>query len=71
MQNNNNNNSATLLKLLNGTQSNEKLLQSLKSQLSDEQKNSIQNIMNDRNALNSLLKSPQAQAILRKINNRK
>ena len=71
MQNRNNPSLESLLKLLNKNQSNEKHLHQLKSQLNDEQKNSIQNIMNDRDSLISLLNSPQALALLKKLNNRK
>ena len=71
MDNQNNPNLEKLLKLFNSSNDKEKLLNNVKSNLSNEQKTQIQNIMNDRDALNNLLNTPQAKELLRRIKKNK
>lgn len=39
----------------------------LQNRITDEQRNRIQNILRDKNALENLLKSPQAQELIKKL----
>lgn len=39
----------------------------LQNRITDEQRNRIQNILRDKNALENLLKSPQAQELMKKL----
>ena len=71
MNNQNNYDLEKLLKLFGSSQNKEKLLNNVKSNLSNEQKTQIQNIMNDRDALNNLLNTPQAKELLRRIKENK
>lgn len=68
MNNQNNTNLDALLKLVNNSQNKQKLAESLKAQLTDEQKGKLQNIINDRDALNTIMQSPQAKELLKHLN---
>lgn len=68
MNNQNNTNLDALLKLVNSSQNKQKLAESLKAQLTDEQKGKLQNIINDRDALNTIMQSPQAKELLKHLN---
>ena len=71
MNNQNNYDLEKLLKLFGSSQNKEKLLNNVKSNLSNEQKTQIQNIMNDRDTLNNLLNTPQAKELLRRMKENK